>query len=56
MGTIGQREGGPEEMKIPADLAHQWRGYKISVVPVVLGDLGLIVGLRDHPRYWIPRK
>lgn len=31
---------------LAADLAKQWPGYKIVIVPVVIGDLGLIRNLR----------
>ena len=29
---------------LAADLANQWPGYRVTVIPVVVGDLGLIAG------------
>ncbi len=33
---------------LAADLAKQWEGYRVVIVPVVLGDLGLIRNLRRY--------
>lgn len=36
--------------ELAADLACQWKGFQVQVIPIVIGDLGLIVGLREHLR------
>lgn len=32
---------------LTADLAKQWKGYEVRVVPVVIGDLGVIKNMRS---------
>lgn len=34
--------------ELAADLATQWLGYMMMVTPVVVGDLGLVRGLKKH--------
>ena len=34
--------------ELAADLANQWPGFRIQVYPVVVGDLGLVVGLKRY--------
>lgn len=31
-----------------ADLANQWQSFRVKVIPIVLGDLGLVVNLKKH--------
>lgn len=38
--TIPKRKKRWKYQELVAELAHQWPGYKIKVVPVVLGRLG----------------
>lgn len=49
---VGEREK-EKRLKygeLAADLAKQYRGFQVKVVPVVVGDLGLIEGLAGHLR------
>ena len=43
-----EREKKGKYQELAADLARQLPGFKIRVVPVVLGDLGAVGGLRRH--------
>ncbi len=43
-----EREKRAKYSDLAADLAHQWQGYRITVVPVVVGDLGVIRNLRRY--------
>ena len=36
--------------RLKADLAKQWPGYTVVVIPVVVGDLGIVSDLREHLR------
>ena len=36
--------------RLKADLAKQWPGYTVVVIPVVVGDLGIVSNLREHLR------
>lgn len=38
-------------LELAADLANQWLGYRVEVIPVVLGNLGLTVDLKKHLRH-----
>jgi hypothetical protein len=31
--------------ELAADLAKQWQGYRVTCLPVVVGDLGIVVNL-----------
>ena len=42
--TVTEREN----QELAADLSHQWPGYRIEVILVVVGDLGLITNMRKH--------
>ena len=37
-----------EYQELAADLSHQWPGYRIEAIPVVVGDLGLVNNFRKH--------
>ncbi len=43
-----EREKRAKYLDLAADLVHQWKGYKVTVVPVVLGDLGVMRNLRRY--------
>ena len=34
--------------RLKADLAKQWPGYTVVVIPVVVGDLGIVAGLKKN--------
>ena len=46
--TVTERENQKRRkyQELAADLSHQWPGYRIEVIPVVVGDLGLITNMR----------
>ena len=43
-----ERQKRTKYLELAADLAHQWPGYRIEVIPVVVGDLGIIGNLKNH--------
>lgn len=43
-----EKEKRHKYQELASDLSRQWPGYQISVIPVVVGDLGLITRLRGH--------
>ena len=47
---VGERETQKRRkyQELAADLATQWQGYRLVVMPVVVETLGLVVGLRKH--------
>lgn len=45
-----EREKQAKYGDLVADLARQWQGYKVVIVPVVIGDLGLVYNLRRQTR------
>ena len=48
--TITDRENQKRRkyQELGADLLHQWPSYRIEVIPVVVGDLGLITNMRRY--------
>ena len=40
-----EREKKRKYRELAADLAGQWRGFKVDVIAVVVGTLGLVCGL-----------
>ena len=45
-----EREKWLKYQELAADLAKQWSHFKVDVIPVVTGNLGLIVGLKRYLR------
>ncbi len=46
--TAGEREKLAKYQDLAADLARQWQGFSVVVIPVVLGDLGVITNLKRY--------
>ena len=49
---VREREAEKQDkyQELAADLAHAWEGYRVLVVPVVVGTLGLVRELRKQLR------
>ena len=43
-----EREKWSKYQELAADLAQQWKGFRVLVIPIVVGDLGLVVGMRKQ--------
>ena len=43
-----EKEKWSKYQELAADLAQQWKGFRVLVVPIDVGDLGLVVGMRKQ--------
>ena len=43
-----EKEKRAKYQELAADLVNQWPGFRAVVIPVVIGDLGVIESLRKH--------